>query len=204
MKLYYSENINPRLAVAVARHLGSPVAFVKGNVKDEAVRAEVRRLSPVGLFPILEEDDGSALWETDAIACRLSQLEGSDFWREGAEQPDMIRWISWATHHLNREADKVLWERVTKQKYGMGPPDEAVVAEGLEGVGQHMPVLERALDGRDWLCGDRLSYADFRAGTMLRLHEEAGLPLADYPNAAAWHDRLMALPAWADPFDGLD
>jgi len=29
------------------------------------------------------------------------------------------------------------------------------------------------------------------------------LPLRDYPGLAAWHDRLNALPAWADPFQGL-
>ena len=36
------------------------------------------------------------------------------------------------------------------------------------------------------------------------LSQMARLPLADHPAVAAWHDRLMALPAWADPFAGLD
>ena len=31
MKLYYSENLNPRVAVAVARHLESPVEFISAS-----------------------------------------------------------------------------------------------------------------------------------------------------------------------------
>ena len=32
----------------------------------------------------------------------------------------------------------------------------------------------------------------------------ARLPLADYPAVQAWHQRLQALAAWADPFAGLN
>jgi glutathione S-transferase len=38
---------------------------------------------------------------------------------------------------------------------------------------------------------------------FLPFNDVARLPLSDYPNLAAWHHRLMALPVWADPFDGL-
>ena len=34
--------------------------------------------------------------------------------------------------------------------------------------------------------------------------ELAGLPLADFPRVEAWHARLMDIPAWRDPFAGLD
>ena len=39
--------------------------------------------------------------------------------------------------------------------------------------------------------------------TFLPFNDVARLPLADHPAVAAWHQRLMALPAWADPFAGL-
>jgi glutathione S-transferase len=203
MKLYYSTNINPRVAVATARYLNAPLTYIQPNAPDAAQRAELARLNPNGLYPILVEDDGASLWETDAIACRLSALMNSDFWRIGAAQPEMIRWISWANMHLNRDSDSVMWERVTKQRYNMGPPDAAAVAQGMAGFHKHMPVLEAALQARDWLCGDSVSYADFRVATILRFHAEAGLPLADYPHAHAWHARLMQIDAWSDPFASL-
>ena len=82
MKLYYSQNLNPRVAVAVARHLRSPVEFVRASPRHPAHEAAFRQINPNGLAPVLVED-GRTLWETDAIACRLSALAGSDFWRTG-------------------------------------------------------------------------------------------------------------------------
>jgi len=200
--LYFSRNPNPRLAVAVARHLAAPVTFewAAPLAPDQAER--YRHLNPSLRLPILAEDGGS-LWEADAIACRLSQLTGSDFWRSGADLPDMIRWISWARDHFMRACDIVHFERGTKQRYGLGPVNEALVAQGLSVFHDSAAVLEAQLRQRDWLLASGLSHADFRMAVFLPFNDVARLPLADYPAVQAWHQRLMALPAWADPFAGL-
>ena len=57
----------------------------------------------------------------------------------------MIRWISWANNHLNRAADTVMWERVTKQRYGMGAADGAQVKTAMEDAIGLLPVLDGAL-----------------------------------------------------------
>jgi glutathione S-transferase len=64
-------------------------------------------------------------------------------------------------------------------------------------------VLDAALAGRNWLVGDKLSYADFRVASALPFAAGAGLPLAEFPNVDRWHDRLLALEAWRAPFEGL-
>jgi glutathione S-transferase len=97
----------------------------------------------------------------------------------------------------------VHFERVTKQRYGHGPIDAAKVAEGLAEFASSAALLQGQLAARDWVLADGLSYADFRLACVLPYADVAGLPLADFPAVQAWHDRLMALPAWADPFDGL-
>jgi len=201
--LYFSRNPNPRLAVAVARHLAAPVDFEWAAPLAPGQAEKFRPLNPSLRLPILTED-GSSLWEADAIACRLSQLTSSEFWRSGAEQPDMIRWISWSRDHFMRACDIVHFERGTKQRYGLGPVDEALVAEGLAAFHASAEVLEAHLRDRDWLLESGLSHADFRMATFLPFNDVARLPLADHPRVAAWHERLMALPAWADPFAGLE
>ena len=40
--------------------------------------------------------------------------------------------------------------------------------------------------------------------TFLPFNDVAGLPIVDYPNIASWQQRLLLLPAWADPFEGLN
>lgn len=200
--LYFSRNPNPRLAVAVARYLDAPVRFEWAAPLAPGQADKFRPLNPSLRLPILTEGDRS-LWEADAIACRLSQITASSFWRAGDELPDMIRWISWSRDHFMRGCDMVHFERGTKLRYGLGLTDAALVDEGLGAFHASAAVLEAQLAHRDWLLPSGLSYADFRMATFLPFNDVADLPLAAYPRVAAWHDRLMALPAWSDPFAGL-
>ena len=67
MKLYYSTNLNPRVAVAVARYLASRVEFICVSPRDARFEETFRAINPNTLVPVLVEGDKS-LWETDAIA----------------------------------------------------------------------------------------------------------------------------------------
>ena len=204
MRLHFSRNFNPRLAVAASRYLNAPVEYCFAAPFDPAQSDHFRKLNLSLRIPILEEDDRPPLWEADAIACRLSQIVGSSFWRGGEALPDMIRWLSWGHNYFVRSCDLVHWERVTKQRYGIGPVRPDFLAEGLAGFAEAAAQLDAHLTGRDWLLKDGLSYADFRMACVLPYADVAALPLSDYPAVQAWHDRLMTLAAWADPFAGLD
>ena len=200
--LYFSRNPNPRLAVATARHLNAPVVYEFAAPLAPGQADKYRHLNPSLRLPILAEAGGS-LFEADAIACRLSQLVGSEFWRTGAELPDMIRWVSWSRDNFMHACDMVHFERGTKLRYGIGPLDEDLVARGLARFHDTAAVLDAHLSRQDWLLASGLSYADFRMAVFLPYNDVARLPLGDYPALAAWHARLAALPAWADPFEGL-
>ncbi len=201
--LYHSRNPNPRLAVAVARHLNAPVTYEWAAPFHPDQAARFLALNPTQRIPILLED-GQPLWETDAIACRLSQLAASDFWRQGRDLPDMIRWISWGKETFVRACDMVHFERGTKQRYHIGPVDAAKLAEGHALFDQAAPILDAHLRQHDWLTGESPSYADFRMATFLPFNDVARLPIIDHPAIAAWAARLNTLPAWSDPFAGLD
>lgn len=204
MKLHYSRNPNPRLAVAVARHLGSAVTFQFASPFAPGQAETYRQLNPSLSIPILEEARGP-LWEADAIACRLSRLSGSNFWRTDDDgEPDMIRWLSWGKANFVMACDQVHFEYGTKQRYGLGPVDPAKVAEGLALFHRSSPILEAHLETRAFLLDSGLSYADFRMASFLPFNDVAGLPLADYPAVEAWYHRLDTLSAWRNPFEGLD
>jgi glutathione S-transferase len=201
--LYYSRNPNPRLAIAVAKHLSAPVDFEWASPFDPAQSDRFRPLNPSLRIPILVEN-GKSLWEADAIACRLSMLVKSNFWRMDDEMPDMIRWISWGKINFVHGCDMVSFEYGTKQRYGIGPVDMGEVAKGLRLFRESAAQLDAHLEGRDFLLDSGLSYADFRMATFLSFNDVMGLPLADYPNVEKWNQRLFAIDAWADPFAGLD
>jgi glutathione S-transferase len=203
MKLYYSPNLNPRVAVAAARYLEAPVEYVRAMPRHPEHQEAFRSINPNTLVPVLAEE-GRTLWETDAIVCRLSALMGSDFWRTGDEQPDMIMWISWGTHHLTKAADPVYFDRIVMPAFTTERLNPRLIEKSLRDFREHAQVLDAQLKGRKWLVGERLSYADFRVATSLPFAEAAGLPLAEFPEIRRWHDQLLAINAWREPFQGLD
>jgi glutathione S-transferase len=203
LKLYYSHNLNPRVAVAVARHLNSPVEFLRADPMNPARQDSYRPLNPNTRVPILVEDHRPPLWETDAIACRLSALAGSDFWRMDSDHAEMIRWISWGTHHLTRAADPVYFSRVVMPQWTDERLPEAQIIAALADFRGFVAILDAVLARRDWLVGDHLSYADFRVATALPFAGAAELPLDEVPQVRRWHARLSELDAWREPFAGL-
>lgn len=204
MKLLFSRNPNPRLAVAVARQVRAPVTFEFAAPLAPGEAERYRPLNPCLRLPILVLPGGSSLWEADAIACRLSRAAGSDFWREGEDAPAMIQWISWGKENFVRACEIVQFEYVTKQRYGLGAVDAVKVAEGLERFATSAALLDAELATRPWLLGDDLSYADFRMASFLPHHALARLPLHAYPAITRWYAAIEALDAWRDPFAGLE
>lgn len=204
MKLYYSRNLNPRVAVAVARHLRSPVDYVLASPRHPDHEAAFRPINPNTLVPVLVEDDGRTLWETDAISYRLAEIAGSDFWPRDGRAAEVMMWVSWANHHLTRAGGTFYFEHLVRPHIFTRPPDEAALAEADAMVRRYAPILDGLLAGRTWLVGDQLSYADFRVATVLPFAEAAGIPLAGLDHLRHWHDRLNQLDAWRDPFAGVE
>lgn len=202
MKLYFSRNPNPRLAVAVARYLKAEVAFEYASPQSSGEAERFRSLNPNLLLPILERP-GRPLWEADAIACFLSRHMGSNFWRRDEDEPEMIRWLSWGKENFVRACDMVHFERGTKLRYGIGPCDEEMVEEGMRAFHRAARLLEAELADRAWLVGETVSFADFRMATFLPFNDAARLPIDDYPSLKRWSRQLDEIDAWRDPFGGL-
>ncbi|MBV8439639.1 MAG: glutathione S-transferase family protein [Hyphomicrobiales bacterium] len=141
-KLYFSRNLNPRLAVAAARFLKSPVEFEFVSPFSPEQREKFLKLNPNLSVPILVEGD-KTLWEADSIACRLSQLANSDFWPMGESLPDVVRWISWGYWNFVRASDRVHFGRVTKQRQGIGPMRQDLVESGLNEFASSAAILEQ-------------------------------------------------------------
>ena len=199
MKLHYSRNLNPRVAVAVARHLKSPLEFVR-TAAFGPNRGDFLLMNPNGLLPVLEEPH-QTLWETDAIALRLSTLAGTGFWpAEDAEE--MMMWVSWSAHHFTLAGGTFYFENIIVPQFMGRGPDANTLAAADQDFRQFAAVLDSLLAKRSWLVGGKLTYADFRVASALPFADRSGLPLGEFPNIVAWHDRLNQLNAWREPFVG--
>ncbi|MDP3193869.1 glutathione S-transferase family protein [Tabrizicola sp.] len=202
MRLYYSQNLNPRVAVAAARYLKAPVDYIAASPMHPDHQDAFRKINPNTRVPVLTAE-GRTYWEADAIACKLSALAGADFWRTDNSQPEMIMWISWATHHLNSAGGVYYFWNLIAPQFMDFQPEQSVFDEAMRDWRQFMGILDTQLQGREWLVDDRLSYADFRVATCFPFAKAAGLPLADFPQVQRLADQLSQLDAWRDPFAGL-
>ena len=67
------------------------------------------------------------------------------------------------------------------------------LAKGHEALG----VLERGLESKRFLVGDRFTLADIALYAYTHVAPEGGFPLDAYPNVRAWLDRVVGEPRHA-------
>ncbi len=202
MKLYYSHNSGPRVTVAAARHIGADVEFIYAEPLHPDHIATFKALNPNVRVPILVDGD-HALWEADAIVCHLCRTVGSDFWPMDHRLPDLIRWLSWNAWHFGPAASTFYFEHVVKPTFGGAPAALGELDQPMKDFRRFAWILNKTLAGREWLIGDRLSYADFRVAFVFPFADRAGLPLAEFPELRRLSDQLNRIDAWRDPFQGL-
>jgi glutathione S-transferase len=69
----------------------------------------------------------------------------------------------------------------------------AVMRGDKDAVGGYLRLLDKALEGREWICGP-FSTADCALSSLLLF--KARLPLDAFPSLSAYLGRLAARPAW--------
>ncbi|UYN95162.1 MAG: glutathione S-transferase family protein [Enhydrobacter sp.] len=61
--------------------------------------------------------------------------------------------------------------------------------------------IDKSLDGRQWLVGDKCTIADIGCWGRMVFMAEGGLSLDRRPHARAWRERIMSMPGFALPYD---
>lgn len=202
LTLYFSRNLNPRVAVAAAKYLDAPVDYVPASPRHPAHSEAFLSINPNGLVPVLVEN-GKSLWEADAIAYRLAELTRPEFWPGHAQAAEITMWVSWSALHLNRSGSAFYFHRLVRPQFSDEEPSTELMEGEMRQFRTGAALLDAHLAGRRWLVGEGPTYADFRAACLFPFAEAAGLPIADYPEIARWHGQLMETDAWRDPFAGL-
>ena len=198
MKLY-NANLPPNAlrvrAVAAELDLDIDIIdvdlFVGGNKTPD-----FRKLNPNGKVPVLVDGD-FVLWESRAINTYLASLKPEKgLYPDDARTRAVIdQWSYWGAIHFGPTVQRIVFERLVKGMFGMGDADEEVVANALTELDGLLPILNSALEGKDWIADD-LSLADFALGSVLVYRQPAGIALDNAPDIAAWMERMEARPSW--------
>lgn len=201
-KLYYFESLNPRKACAAAKYVQADVDFVRVDLsKGEHKSPEHLARNPNGKVPVLEQGN-ETLWESLAIMARLASLTGSDLWpaKDVAKQAEVLRWSAWDAFNFLPRAGAFYFEHYIKPRLGLGAPDEAKLNQLTPAFHEAAKILDDALTRSPFLVAEKPTIADFCMAATLPHAAEIHLPIADYVNILRWHERLMELPAWREPW----
>ena len=150
--------------------------------------APLRALNPNGLTPILD-DDGFILWESSAILQYLCDSRGPTplLPTEPRRRARVLQWLGW-------EASTVIPALMALYLARVGGGDDAAASERMAFV---LGILERQLDGRDWVA-DGYSIADIALGAGVPALLPLGVDFAPYPAVRRWLTALRERPAWQD------
>lgn len=156
---------------------------------------EYRALNPNGRVPAIE-DDGFALWESNAIVRYLAAryAPGSAWYPNDARARAMAdRWMDWTTSTLAEPFKPLFWGVLRT------PPDQqdwVAINAAQKTCAQHLLVAEQALAEKPYLSGDELGMGDIPLGCFVYAWFEMPIEHAPMPHLEAWYERLKARPAY--------
>lgn len=191
MKLYSSAGPNPRMVRMFAAERGAALEIVKVDLRRGENRREAfLEKNPAGQTPALELDDGTMLAEITAICEYLDEVTpGPSLIGETPEERALTRmWV--------RRIDLNIAEPMTKgYQYGDGLEmfSQRVrclpeAAAGLRLIAQErLAWLDGLIEGRAFICGDRLTMADLMLYVFLDFGTKVG---------QGFSEDLSAIPAW--------
>ena len=192
MRLYNSEvSGNCYKVRLLAAQLGVPLELVELDVVDRTNRADVLGgLNPSLRVPTLVLDDGRALGESGAILLYLAdgtELVPADRY----ERAQMLQWMFFEQYDLEPSiAVARFWVSIsgTPERWAGQLPDKQ------EAGNRTLAAMERHLDGRSFLVGERYTLADIALYGYTHVADEGGFDLGRYPALRRWLERVRSQP----------
>lgn len=162
-------------------------------------REDFLALNPAGCVPVLVEDDGNVIAESNAIVEYLDETNTgpSLIGRDPQSRAETRRLVAWFDDKFAREVtDHLYGEKVLKRLARIGGPSSAAIRAGKENLRYHLEYVAWLADRRTWLAGDDFSLADIAAAAHLSTLDYIGeVPWDDVEGAKLWYQRVKSRPS---------
>lgn len=159
---------------------------------------EYRALNPNALVPVIVEDDGFVLWESNTIIRYLANRHRPDAFYpvEARPRARVDQWIDWQATDLNGA-----WVYAFMGLVRQSPAhqDTAAIDRSVAAWTRQMAVLNGQLEATGaHVAGTDFTLADIPIG--LSVHRWFATPMQrpDFPAVTAYYERLSARPAYRE------
>ena len=165
--------------------------------RGEQFKPEFLAISPNNRMPAIVDHDPAdhgepiSVFESGAILAYLAEKTGRFLPTDVRGRKEALEWLMWQMGGVGPmfgQAGHFLFYAPEKIPYG--------VERYTKEVGRLCGVLDKRLDGRDYVAGE-YSIADMALYPWVKLLESYQQKKADHPRVSAWIDRLAARPAVA-------
>jgi glutathione S-transferase len=190
MKLYYSPGACSLSPHIVANEVGIDLKLQKVDTKTKAMEGggDFWTINPKGYVPALELDNGELLTEGPVIGQYLADQKPASGLAPAAGTMERYR-MQERLGYINSEIHKnysPLFNSATLPE---------VREEKLEALRKRYGLIEKQLEGREYLVGDHFTVADAYLFTVTSWARIVKLDLAAFPNLLAFQKRIAARPA---------
>ena len=172
-------------------------------------REEFLLLNPAGTLPVLVEQSGPAISGAWATAEYLDETRGFSL-NERRLMPtaadnraEVRRLTEWFLFKFDDEVtsylaeEKVIKRERAKSGGNGGAPNSALLRAARTNIRSHLHYVEHLISAKNWLAGDRMSYADLAAAAALSVADYlAEAPWQDFPDAKVWYMRMKSRPTF--------
>jgi len=156
-------------------------------------------INPMGKVPALVDGE-TALWESNAINWYVAEKhpEAGLLPPTAAGRASVLRWQVFQAAHVSPAATAVNRELSARHRnFWKLSLDPHAADIGKKELARYLPVLESALEEREWL-EQRFSLADIAHAPHLAFLVEGGFDFSSTPRVRAWLERTLARPAWKE------
>jgi glutathione S-transferase len=158
---------------------------------------EYRAMNPNGLVPVLE-DNGMAIWESNAIVRYLARAYGHGR-IEPADPLEIAKadqWMDWTLSSLYPHIISVLF--IQYVRVPAGERDMALIDASANQAGEKLAILDQQLTGKSFIVGEQLTIADLAAGVLMYRYYTLPVARPSLPNVEAWYRRLAGRQAYQE------
>ncbi len=188
--VFYS---NPQSRASVIHwmleELGEPYETVYLNFHGAMKTPEYLQINPMGKVPTIVHD-GQIVTEGAAICAFLADQYPQKKLAPAPDSPERgtyYRWLFFAAGPLE--------EAITMTSLKMPIPADKSSMLGFGTFERTVDVLEQAVSGPNWICGEQFTAADVYVGTAIRFYMQFGV-LEPRPAFKNYVERLSARPAF--------
>jgi len=195
--LYTWSTPNGRKVSIALEELALPYTVHEINImEDDQFAPDFLKISPNNKIPaIVDSDTGLSLMESGAILLYLARKTGKLMPTDEAGYWSAMEWLMWQMGGFGPMLGQA--HHFLKFNEGKAPYAEARYGKETQRL---YGVLDKRLEGRDFLAGD-YSVADIATWPWASRFEWQRIDLNDFPNVKAWYTRIAERPAVQKGYD---